>query len=612
MPIVQPSHAWTQQLAALAIIAVGLAFRWPVLQTGFTVDDYAQLAMIRGEYPVDRAPLSLFTFSDGSARENERLREVGFFPWWSAPDLRVSLLRPLSSALMWLDARALRGDALWYHLHSLCWWVAMQLVIWELLRRIMSGWLALLALGLFVLHPAHTVLLGWIANRNALVSTTFAVLGLIAQLRAQREAWKPGYALAATSYAIALMAGEYAVPTLAYGVCLSLVGPAAPVRRGRALAIWVAALFAYVTIRAGLGYGSRGSGMYLDPVHEPLDFVSQAVERFPVLMADAVLAVRSSWWSAGFPWARSLADAGWLSPLWAADLRPLRRVQVGLGVLACVVFAVVYWSYARRRRQSGRDLRFLGIGVPLALVPSVASLPESRLMVPAMIGWVALLLQAVADQWHAQRAKGRMTAALSCTPLMSLVLLAAFLAPCTTNDEVHGLPDFARAIRKSIATPELDSMIGGRQVLLAGSVDPTTSIYIPLLRRWYDRPAPSSCQLLLGGWSPLRLTRLGEKVFELERLNAAFTAPDVYASAFNRRPLRAGERFRSGELQATVQRVDDGRPMRVRFEMNQPLDAAYVLIVQTSRGLTPLPFPALGQSTIVPPAALPVRFLDLR
>ena len=90
-----------------------------------------------------------------------------------------------------------------------------------------------------------------------------------------------------------------------------------------------------VRARAGLGYGSSGSGMYLDPVHEPIAFVPQALQRYPVLMGDAVLAVRSSWWSGGFPWARQLVDAGWFSPLWAADLRPLRAVNLVAGKWVC-------------------------------------------------------------------------------------------------------------------------------------------------------------------------------------------------------------------------------------------------------------------------------------
>jgi hypothetical protein len=34
------------------------------------------------------------------------------------------------------------------------------------------------------------------------------------------------------------------------------------------------------------------------------------------------------------------------------------------------------------------------------------------------------------------------------------------------------------------------------------------------------------------------------------------------------------------------------------------------LLVQTSRGLTPMAFPAVGQSRVLPAAGLPTRFLQ--
>jgi len=72
---------------------------------------------------------------------------------------------------------------------------------------------------------------------------------------------------------------EYAVATLMYGVALSLFGPGAPLRRGRTLAIWCSCGAAYVLVRAGLGFGTRASGMYLDPLREPLAFLAGASQR---------------------------------------------------------------------------------------------------------------------------------------------------------------------------------------------------------------------------------------------------------------------------------------------------------------------------------------------
>ncbi len=590
------SHSRAQPLAAYALIAAALWMRWPVLYTGFTVDDYAQLAMIEGHYPVPRAPLSLFTFSDGSLQENTRLREVGFFPWWSDPELRVSLMRPLASLLMWFDSRTFGHDAFAYHLHSAAWWIAMCVVLWQFLRRVTPGWASVVAFALILFHPTHTVALGWIANRNALVSTTFVLLGLIAQLRAQRERPRGGWLTAAGCYAVGVLASEYALPTLAYAVVLSLLGPHAPPRPVHTLGRWALAGITYAGLRASLGYGTRNSGMYIDPLREPVSFLIAASQRLPVLMGDAVLAIRSSWWSVGFPWARDWADAGIIPQLWAADLRAFRTLQVAAGLIACVVYFVVAWRAFRGSPEPSRELRFFALGVPLTFVPCAASLPESRLMLPALIGWCPLLAHA-----FVQRSNGFGRAAIG-----GLIALTAIVPAWTGLPEIRGLPALSNNVRASILSPKLDDVIGdGKHVLLAGAVDPTTTIYIPLVRKLHGRPAPASSQLLIGGWGPLRLTRVSPTALELERLNRGFTPPDEYASAFNRGSLRVGERFRSGMLEAQVLAVHEGRPMRVRFELGQFLVPPLVLIAQTERGLERIDFPALGHSIRVEPAGLP-------
>ena len=96
---VQRAYPWL----AATLIAAALALRWPCLHTGFMVDDYLQLAMIERVYPVLRSPLALFTFATGNVTENEVLRAQGLLAWWSDPELRIAMFRPLASAMLWLD-----------------------------------------------------------------------------------------------------------------------------------------------------------------------------------------------------------------------------------------------------------------------------------------------------------------------------------------------------------------------------------------------------------------------------------------------------------------------------------------------------------------------------
>src|SRR5262249_33792975 len=151
-------------------------------------------------------------------------------------------------------------------------------------------------------------------------------------------------------------------------------------------------------------------GMYIDPTREPLSFARAALVRLPVLVGDLVLAVRSTWWSAGFPWAPELAQRGWLPQAWALDLRPLRSVQVALGVAAMPVLAAfVVWTLRRRTTGTASNTRFLALGLPFALIPVLSGFPESRLLFPGLLAWSAMLGEGASAAWVAI-ARGRKTA----------------------------------------------------------------------------------------------------------------------------------------------------------------------------------------------------------
>ena len=169
------------------------------------------------------------------------------------------------------------------------------------------------------------------------------------------------------------------------------------------------------------------------------------------------------------------------------------------------------------------------------------------------------------------------------------------------------MPRMAEAVRRSILQPSLDAALGGaRRTMLVTALDPTTSIYIPLLRRWHDRPGPPSCQLLFSAYARMRLERLSAHSFRLERLDVIETGPDLYALAFNRDPLREGQQFDSLGLRVTVERTHAALLVQARYEVDVMLDdPTTVLLIQTHTGLRQLAFPPIGQSVILEPAAQP-------
>lgn len=604
-------RAWTYAVLAACLIAFSVVLRHDALEVGFSVDDYAQLAMMRGVYPVPRAPLELFTFSDGSAHENQALRQGGIFPWWSHPELRISMCRPLASALMWLDLSLFGMNAVGYQLHSLWWWLAMAGLFAWLLRRLLPAVPALLALALFAFDDVHHMLLGWIAMRNASVATAFGLLALHLRLSALERGARTRVWPALVAFAFALLAGEYAIALVGFALLLELGYAQGARQRLAAIAPWAVLLAVYFALRSAFGFGAYGSGMYVDPIAEPLHFLRSVPERLPVLAGDLVFGLRSGWWTFGFPWAPQFGAAGLIPPEWAHDMQPLRAVQERIGWVAVGLLALLV--ILAMRSEASRRARFLVLGAPLALVPVLSPFPESRVLVPALAGFSVVLACCL----HACAVAFRRRSRARVWPALGLAAGASLFALQLGGGAFFGWLDarisasFVQAIRASILAPELDApMRSGERVMLLGAADPTTTIYIQPVRLLHGRPAPVPVHLL-GAFTQHRMTRVSERAFVLERLHLGYVPGDTYASVFNSRPLRAGDRFSLDGLQATVERAHQGRPVRTRFELDLPLDHPGVLLLaQTARGLDRVYFPPIGGEALIMPAIPPLELLS--
>ncbi|MGB1277520.1 MAG: hypothetical protein ACPG77_17385, partial [Nannocystaceae bacterium] len=64
-------------MALVATLGVAVAIRLPGLGAGYALDDFAHLAMLSGEYPLERAWWDLFNFVDGSPDEVAALQAFG-------------------------------------------------------------------------------------------------------------------------------------------------------------------------------------------------------------------------------------------------------------------------------------------------------------------------------------------------------------------------------------------------------------------------------------------------------------------------------------------------------------------------------------------------------
>ena len=593
--------------ALLAALGLGAGLRWRSLAIGFFGDDYLQRAQLAGRYVMARAPWDLFWFGPRDAAEHARLVDFGFLPWWSAPDLRVSMWRPLASALMWLDAAMFGADPWPAHLHSMLWWALLVVAASRLYGRLLSTGAAVAATFLFALDEAHNIPVSWLANRSTLVAAALGCFALDAHLAARERGERSALWLAALCWTLALAAGEYGFGIAAYAVAYEL-------SRGRRLpALRVGSLLAlglpvalFLMSRAASGHAVHASGLYVEPT-DPR-FLSVLPGRALAELSELGLGLNASWTLSSPPavdaFLMALYERGWLSPsMWQA-LPDWSTVQSVLGVCALALLA---WTV--RALRSHAQLGWLLFGSVLAVIASGGALPSARLLVSAELGVAAVLGAALATlATHVRSAMRRPgTASFALAALAAIGIVHLALPARATVVELEGRFDRAVSTRhRAFALPlpvdphELD-------VVLVGATDFGTEVMLPWIRQLHGASVPRRWQRLSGAQHAHDLRRLDAHTLELTvlsvQLSGAFTG-SLYRPTTQ--PIAIGQRFTGGGFEVTVRETRDGNPARFEVRFERALDdERLVLLHAFDDGVRRFRVPEVGKTLRLPVASQP-------
>ena len=276
-------------LMVLAVVVHG-----PALFSPLALDDYTQRAMIEGRLTPARGPANLFALTDDTNRAS--LFDRGVLPWWADANLKTKFLRPLPSALVWLDFK-LSGYAGFYpHLHSFAWWAAAVLGAHVLFRRLFRSRTAYIATLFFALSPAHTVPIWWLANRNVLVTVAIGTWAL-AYHASWRESGRSRDALVTCLlWTATMLTGEYALCLAGYVIAIEIVRRDERLpRRLLGISAFAAPAGAYLIVHWALGFGVHGSAMYRNPIDDFGGYVGGAPRAIGILLGSAWLGIDETW-----------------------------------------------------------------------------------------------------------------------------------------------------------------------------------------------------------------------------------------------------------------------------------------------------------------------------
>jgi hypothetical protein len=591
---------------------LGLYLQAPSLAGGFRGDDYVQRAMFRGQFPGARSELDLFAFAAGTPDDHRRLVDFGYVPWWSHPELRLRMWRPLASEMIALDYRLFGTRAEWHHVHSLVWFCLLLYAAGRVLWRILPPSAATLSLLLFASAPCHTLPVGWLANRSTLVGSTLAFLAL-AELLSAREItgrWRSLRIALVTS--LALACGEYSLAALAYALAyLASTYQGAWRSQLRAAAPVLLPTCIYLGLHSLVGSDIVHSGYYLSPLRAPGDFARAALSRLPVLVADLFFGLPSLQYNNGSPWRDQLLAAQIIPPELWLRLPGWTTWHAAIGYLAIGV-GILWWRMLRQVPEMRRVPGWLVLGAGLSILPSAGTLPEDRLLVAATLGASALIACVLMQGIGVLMDTRSLQARVACAALWLLALWVPISACVRSHDDVRAITlgsEVARAFALDADLPERDA--ASTRVYVLAAADFNTAVNLPWLRLVEGpHPLPLSYRRLSPGPMPLELTRPSERVLELNVITSdvrGSAVPSLYRDAGS--PVRKGELRQLPGLSVEVLDVLDDNPARMRFSFDRSIDDPGLwFVIASDHGLRHSKLPAVGETVRLPYA----QYVDVR
>lgn len=574
---------------ALGLALVALLLSSSSLFIGFYLDDWVG----RYIYSQREGAAHLFELYAGGyglanavPTDNHWQIEAGWAPWWIYDQLLIRLFRPLGEWSHRLDAWLWPDWAVGQHVHNLVWLCLLVLLAVRMYRIALGPVLGGLAAILFAFDHTHGFVAGYICNRHALITAALGVGALAAHLRAFEDPAGVGSSaarkgLAAALYAVAMVSGE---STIAIGGYLFahafLVLRGSLARRALAFAPYAAITLGWRVAYNLAGYGASGSGLYLDPVRQPLEFASAFLERAPVLILGQYLAPPSDLYAVSGPIGSKLILAGaWL-------------------FLAALLAAL--WPVMREDRRA----RFWALGALLSLVPAASTYPHNRQLLFVSLGAMALIahlwkLHVVVLEDRAPTRWLGFSRHIGGGLMFAHLILSPLALPFSSCGIVLATP-------LQSAPNGVSDDVGGRDAVFVTAPDYFAVKLVQLVRRVEGKPLPRRIRALAFGEEQVTVRRTGERTLELDYAGGLLSTQFMELYRDRRLVMPVGYEVRLNGLTIEVLALTpDQRVSRARFSFDMPLESPqFRFYYWAPHGFEPFVVPALGEQRQLPRARL--------
>lgn len=556
----------------------------PSLWSGLSTDDYFVRWVItqpNHDLPFDRTPMGIFSFGNGNEAERLAAIDQGVYPWWVPPHTRLAFSRPLATLSHVLDYALFPDSPFLMHLHNLLWYVALAAAVTLFYRRMIHpAWVGGLAALLFVADDAHSFAVGWLACRNSMMAAAFAVLVLYAHDRWRRDGRTVFLGLGLLALALGLACGESSVAVCgylgAYAFCLERSSWRS---RIASLVPYAAMVLVWLAIYHSSGYGSTGSGSYLDPIREPKEYLTQGLQRLPILLLAQLATPSASLWP--------------FYPEWLA------YVQTGIAVAFVAFVGWTLWPMLRHDRAA----RFWALGMILATLPVCATFPNDRLLFFTGLGGMGLVAEFLGacvarPAWMTDAPRPVSTRLLAICWIAIHCVFSPIWSPFSSVS-----PAVVSAAARVGCAPIYDTADLGRQdIVLINAPSDFLIFYAPTFRAAKNEPLPRHMWTLSAGIEPVVVLRENADTLVVRPRKGFFERGWSKMLRGPSYPFRAGETVDNAGFTAEIREADvDGIPLAVAFRFKKPLDdPQYRFLAWVKDAYQPFVLPAVGEETTLP------------
>ena len=592
----QPHIGWSRGYLPCLLIVVAIEFL-PAISCRLYLDDWQQIGILTGDFqvPDEESPfVEFYTFSNGASSQTLVRVDQGQLPWWTDEDLKLRFFRPLSVVSHYADQWLWSDSFALMHAHSVLWYLLVVTLSAFVYRDIGMTPLAVgLAALCFAIDDNHAVTVGWLANRNHLITGALVLLAFRFHVRWQRDGRSAAGIAAASLFVVALLTGEAAVAYGAFVFAWAVtLHPGSAKQRAVSIVPGFVIGVLWLCLYREFGFGTVASGLYVNPVGEPIEFLGAVAERVPLFLA-ALFGTSSTELSA-------FADEIERQRLW--------WWSVGTVVPICLVL------FPALRRD--RLLQFWGLAAMVSLLPLCAATPIDRVLLMTTVASHGLLARFLELTWPVlKRWRSSDEFSTEAIPQHSGFVRFAgavvlwILVVQNLITPVWMLPLRIATLRvlgerqeTAATSPALDQPLEGRQVVLVNPPDMFYGLTLPRIRSLNGLENPEHIRVLATGLVPLRLDRTGDRTLVVKPdgpfLNRAF------AELYRRDPLTVGWERKLTGMHVRVLDVDeDDQPAAINFEFDVPLESAELLWMEWRNGhFVELKLPAVGESLLIPAA----------